>query len=276
VPVRALAIDLDGTLLDRHDHISPRNRAALAAARQQGLQIVIASARWFQIGRDVAAELSRDGCPIDGPIIACSGAQVRRVGDGVDLFDVRIPPEFARAFADVVDDERCIAWAALDDEVVMKLEGDPQSSLPGLRPVPTLAEGVGGRAPRLLLLQGSTACRRVEAELEATWRDRVRFMDSISGAGKRILTLTGAGADKGAALLAACRDLGVSPAEVVAFGDSGNDLPMFAVAGASVAMGQATDDVKAAASYVSTPSADDGVADAVERLLALGPAMFTR
>ena len=276
MPVRALAIDLDGTLLDRHDRISPRNRAALAAAHREGLHVVIASARWFQIGRDVAAELSADDCVVDGPIIACSGAQVRRAqGDG-DLFDVRVPVDFARAFYEVVDHERCIAWAALDDDVAMKLEGDPERTLPGLRAVPSLAEGAGDRPPRLLMLQGSTAAARVEAELAPRWRDRVHFIDSISGHGKRILTLTAAGADKGVALRAACADLGVDPADVVAFGDSGNDLPMFAVAGASVAMGQAADDVKAAASHVSAPAGEDGVAVAVERLLAEGQALFTR
>jgi Cof subfamily protein (haloacid dehalogenase superfamily) len=276
VAVRALAIDLDGTLLDRHDRVSPRNHAALAEARRRGMVVVVASARWFQIGRAVAADLSRDGPVIDGPVIACSGAQVRLVRDDVDLFDVRMPDAFARAFCEIVDDERCIAWAALDDEVVMKLEGTAETTLDGLRQVPSLTEAAAGTPPRMLLLQGATACARVEAELGPIWGERVRFVDSISGAGKRILTLTAAGADKGAALVAACRHLGVDLADVVAFGDARNDLPMFAVAGASVAMGQASDDVRAAASYVAAASADDGVAGAVERLLRDGDAMFRR
>jgi Cof subfamily protein (haloacid dehalogenase superfamily) len=275
VAVRALAIDLDGTLLDRSDEVSPRNRAALADARRRGLHVIIASARWYQIARQVAGQLSVDGPPIEGPVIACSGAQVRRLRDDADLFDERIPPAFATAFAEIVDRQRCIAWAALADEVVMKLEGSSGTTLAGLRQVPQLGDAVSDAAPRMLLLQGTRACELVEAELEPAWGTRVRFTDSVSGHGKRILTLTAANADKGAALLAACADLGVDPSEVVAFGDARNDLPMFSVAGASVSMGQAADGVKAAASYVSGDAADDGVAMAVERLLEQGEAMFT-
>ena len=75
--------------------------------------------------------------------------------------------------------------------------------------------------------------------------DRVHFFDSIGPTGKIILTITASTASKGAALQAACAHLGLQPREVVAFGDAENDIEMFRVAGASVAMGQASDEVKA-------------------------------
>jgi hydroxymethylpyrimidine pyrophosphatase-like HAD family hydrolase len=56
----------------------------------------------------------------------------------------------------------------------------------------------------------------------------------------------------------------------VAFGDSGDDIEMFKVAAASVAMGQAKDTLKAAATWVSAPNDQGGVALAIERLLAGG------
>jgi hypothetical protein len=57
---------------------------------------------------------------------------------------------------------------------------------------------------------------------------------------------------------------------VVAFGDSENDLEMFKVAGASVAMGQADERVKAAATKVTSRHDEDGVARAIDELLATG------
>jgi Cof subfamily protein (haloacid dehalogenase superfamily) len=266
---RGLAIDLDGTLLGRDERVSPRNRAALIAAQAAGLHIVVASARWFQIARQVAAEIAEEQYVVDGPAIACSGAQVRRLGDDVDLLDVRLPPEFAGEFYDIVERERCIAWAALDDEIVMKMEGDAKVDLPGLRQVLSFAP-LHHLAPRMLLVQGTATCARIERELAPIWSDRVRFVESISSQGKRILTLTASGADKGIALRAACADLALDPADMVAFGDAENDLPMFAAAGASVAMGQASEVVRAAASFVSANNVDDGVAVAIERLLADG------
>ncbi len=64
--------------------------------------------------------------------------------------------------------------------------------------------------------------------------------------------------------------MGLQPREVVAFGDADNDVEMFRVAGASVAMGQASDEVKAKATAVTLRNDEAGVARAIERLLANG------
>jgi hydroxymethylpyrimidine pyrophosphatase-like HAD family hydrolase len=85
-----------------------------------------------------------------------------------------------------------------------------------------------------------------------------------------MLTLTAAGADKGAALSVACAEIGISASDVVAFGDAEADIEMFRVAGASVAMGQASEHVKSMATAVTLSNDDDGVAVAIERLLEKG------
>jgi len=98
----------------------------------------------------------------------------------------------------------------------------------------------------------------------------VHFLDSIGPNDKIILTLTAITASKGDALQAACRHLDMDPSQVVAFGDSENDLEMFKIAGASVAMGQADERVKAAATKVTSRHDEDGVARAIDELLATG------
>ena len=85
-----------------------------------------------------------------------------------------------------------------------------------------------------------------------------------------MLTLTGTAAHKGVALAAACRELGIEPSEVVAFGDSDNDLELFRASGASIAMGQSSDEVKAAATMVTVPGWEDGVAAGIAALLKTG------
>jgi hydroxymethylpyrimidine pyrophosphatase-like HAD family hydrolase len=275
VSFRGLAIDLDGTLLDASEHVSARTRAALAAARRAGFAVLLATARWSQLAEEAARELEVDGGSIDGPVIACSGAQVRRLRDDVDLLDLRLPAAFLASLYEICDRARCIAWAALDHDVVVKMEGEPASLPPGLRQVPALADGVQGQAARMVLIQGRDTCATVERELGPDWSAAVRFVESISSAGKPLLTLTATGADKGAALEVACGDVGIAPYEVVAFGDAQNDLEMFRVAGASVAMGQASEMVKSAATTVTATNLDDGVAIAVEALLARGEDAFS-
>lgn len=263
---KALALDLDGTLLTSGEEVSQRNLDALASARAAGMQIILASARWYQLAERVARQV--EAAP---PVVACSGAQVRRLDDGRDLLDLRLPAEFATALYGICDAHRCIATFAFDDDVLVKLDSIPDASLgpPEMRFVRSLAD-TATQQPRIALIQGSDTCRMIEDQLAPAWSDRVHFITSISGHGKPILTLTAMGAHKGIALEVACADLGIETSHVVAFGDSGNDVEMFKVAGASVAMGQADDAVKAAATYVSAPNDQDGVALAIERLLAGG------
>lgn len=70
-------------------------------------------------------------------------------------------------------------------------------------------------------------------------------------------------ADKGKALLAMCEHEGIAPCDTMAFGDGGNDIPIIRQAAIGVAMGNANDEVKAAADYVTTTVDDDGVSQAL-------------
>src|SRR3712207_2059395 len=131
--LQALAIDLDGTLLSPDETVSERNRAAVGAALDAGWKLIVATARWYQLAEEVASIFG-----VQGPVIACSGAEVRRLADGADLFDVRLPREFADDLYAICDNMRCLAWIALDSEVLIKMDGTaPEGSLPhSLRQVP--------------------------------------------------------------------------------------------------------------------------------------------
>ena len=271
--IRALAIDLDGTLLTREETVSERNLRAVEAARAAGLEVILATAGWYQRAERVARPLG-----LLGPAITCSGAEVRRLADGADLMDVRLPAEFAARLYEILDTQRCIAWVALDDVVLMKIEGDinnPALTPPEVRRVSSIAAAADA-PPRMVLVQGSAVTQAIRDTLSGEWSDRVRFITSLSGFAKSILTLTAVGADKGLALAVACRDLGFDPAEVVAIGDADNDIEMFRVAGGSFAMGQASAEVKAAAKAVTGTNQEDGVAQAIDRLLTEGDAVFAR
>ena len=187
-------------------------------------------------------------------------------------------PISARAIGELIETKPCFRsvqevreFSACERvENVSPFEKNGGDILPLTRhPAPQIAAGPLEQ-PRIALIQGTGAVERIRRELEPAWADRVHFMVSISGQGKPILTLTAMGAHKGKALAVACADLGIGVEEVVAFGDSGNDLEMFKVAGASVAMGQADEELKSAATFVSARHDEDGVAVGIERLLELG------
>jgi hydroxymethylpyrimidine pyrophosphatase-like HAD family hydrolase len=89
VPIQLIALDLDGTLLNRNDAISPRNRRAIKAAVHAGVRIVLVTGR----GTDVPARLA-DELKLDLPAICAHGALQRLCADGC------IPREAVLAIGD--------------------------------------------------------------------------------------------------------------------------------------------------------------------------------
>ena len=260
---KAFAIDLDGTLLERED-VPVGNIAPLQRAAEAGVHVMIATARWTQIAERIATEIG-----IKDLIIACSGAQVYDNRRQQDVFDHRLPEAFTQELFQICNSERCIATVTFSNDVRLKLDGEPDTSQMGAEMswVRELAYDAGD-PPRIAAVQGSACIAKIREELEDKYRDQVNIFDSIGPTGRIIVTITAKAATKGAALDAACAELGIEQAEVVAFGDAENDLEMFKAAGAAVAMGQAEEDLKAQADFVTLPNYEAGVGHAVERILA--------
>lgn len=262
---RAFAIDLDGTLL-AGEEVPQANIDALKAAIAEGIYVIIATARWKEKALEVQKLLG-----ISNTLIACSGAQVYDPESGEDVFSARLPEDFTRELFAICNEERCIATITGGNAVRVKLEGEPVKSMMGdeMSWVPQL-EVDPDDLPRIGAIQGSKAVARIKSELQERFAHKVNIFDSIGPTGRIIITITAKIAEKGTALAAACAYLEIEPSEVVAFGDAENDLAMFRYAGAAVAMGQASDDVKDAATFVSIDHEQGGVGHAVTHLLTHG------
>lgn len=262
---RALVFDLDGTLLVGED-LPAANREALLRAKAAGYTIIIATARWVHMAHRIAKQLE-----IDYPVIACSGGQVHDPKLGRDIFDARLPLAFTKELYALCNAQRCIATVTVDEEVLLKLDGEPDPAMlePEMRWV-TQLQTDENNLPRIAAIQGSAVCAQIKSELKTKYAEEVNVFDSIGPSGKLVITITAKSATKGHAVSAACAHLGIDPQQAVAFGDAENDLAMFAVCGASVAMGQASPQIQQAATYVSAANDADGVALAVNRLLELG------
>ena len=261
----ALAIDLDGTLLVGDD-VPEANAEAVKTASAAGLRVVIATARWSHFAVRLGVSLG-----IKDPVIACSGAQVFDPSGPGDVFDRRLPADFTKALYAICNGERCIATVTLGNHVEIKMEGRPDRRhlAEEMRPTDQLHLDENN-LPRIAAIQGSRCGERIRGELGERFGGRVNILDSIGPTGKVILAITARDATKGAALAAACAHMGIEPRRVVAFGDAENDVEMFRLAGASVAMGQADAATQAAATFVSKANTDGGVAHAIQRLLEQG------
>lgn len=262
---KALAIDLDGTLLVGED-LSTENRDAVRAAQDAGLQVIIATARWRHMALRISEEIG-----LHGPIIACSGAEVYLPDGSRDIFDHRLPDAFTRELYDMCNQNRCIATITVDDKVLLKLDGEPDPSLLSeeMQWVRQL-DPVVHSAPRIGAIQGSALVADIKENLLPKWSDQVNLYDSIGPNGKIVITITAKAANKGEALRSACDHLSIDPKNVISFGDAENDIEMFKITGASVAMGQAEDFIKQAATHTTVANTDHGVAKSIQQLLSTG------
>ena len=102
---------------------------------------------------------------------------------------------------------------------------------------------------------------------DAAWRGMEAACPELEIASsiERNLELSAPGVTKGRGLMALAAHLGLTPGQVMAVGDSGNDLTMVQMAGLGVAMANATPDVLAAADVVTGDNNHDGVAQAIEK-----------
>src|SRR6185295_15131427 len=103
--------------------------------------------------------------------------------------------------------------------------------------------------------------------LEERAKEMIGARATIARSQAYYLDITHRLANKGDGIAALARAFGVELAQVAALGDMTNDLPMFARAGLSVAMGQSPGCVRAAAGATATTNEEDGVADAISRFI---------
>ncbi|MEU8773084.1 Cof-type HAD-IIB family hydrolase [Streptomyces sp. NPDC048606] len=266
---RLIATDLDGTLLRDDKSVSLRTVAALAAAEEAGIEVFFVTgrpARWM----DVVA----DHVHGHGLAICANGAAVVDLHAGREFVQVR---ELPRGTAlDVVEALRAAAPGtsfAVERTTGINYEPDypPFFQDPGATIATVeklLQEDLDdGTAPVLKLLAHHGELSP-DAFLELARTAAGQYASITRSSPTALLEVSGLGVSKASTLALCCAERGISPEEVVAFGDMPNDVEMLSWAGTSYAMGNAHPAVIAAASGQTVANNEDGVAIVIEAILA--------
>ena len=275
MPIRLIAVDIDGTLLDSRGNLPARNRRAVRRALDAGVHVVLATGRAFHHAAPTAAELAGDLV-----LIVSNGALTKALG-GDTLASRLLPRATARAVlaalrprhdgvAVIFDrpDARQYTYEGIDwshpqrawyyernrafmtraEPIEAALTGDPVhvSCTGGVEDMRALAADVR-RLP-------------VAGELSLTLTEYPEREFSL-------LDLTAGGCSKGAALASWARRLGIDRRDVMAVGDNLNDLDMLEFAGAPVVMGNAVEPLRARGWPLTAPHDECGLADAIEQAL---------
>ena len=239
--------------------VSERTRSALRRVQESGREVVIVSARAPDWLRPIAADLG-----LDGYALCCNGAVVYELARERLVRHHTLAAEVAERVVQALREAAPgVAFACERESIAIREpEYVPLWAWPDLHPRTDALEFV--RDPVSKLVVQHPELSQVELyELAA----RLCGDDAtVTYSGQRLVEISGAGVTKALALAGVCADLGVDQADVLAFGDMPNDVPMLAWAGRSVAVANAHPEALAAADEVTASNDEDGVALVLERL----------
>ena len=253
-----IALDLDGTLLNTGEHVSPRNRQAIKAALELGIRVVLVTGR----GVDTPIRISKE-LGLNLPVICCHGALTKDFLANRTLGHIPVPLQYAKPMIEFAEKNN-LAIAIYSEERFYRLKGHElfmdDMRGPSWREVNSFAE-VMHTAPTFIRFLGRESVEAMDRRFgdlplhfkHETWLDFVEC------------AVTSRDATKQRALARLCGDFQIPRERVLAIGDSRNDVPMLRWAGMGIAMGNALPEVQQAVRYVTAGNDEDGVALALER-----------
>lgn len=261
--IKLVAVDLDDTLLDESNKVSPHTREVIRQAVEQGVTVTVATGRMYQSAIKFARQLE-----LDVPIITYNGALIKSCLSEEILFEKNIDQETA---GEVLKFFRQRGWyiqSYIDDVLYVEQLNDKARFYQKASEVSAVAIGDKLYTPS----KGPTKLLSIAepAEIDVIWQAvEEQFKDRIyiTKSKPNYLELATLGVNKGHALNFLAKKLNIKCEEVMAVGDSLNDLDMIEYAGWGVAMGNAADRVKQLAQAVTLCNHEDGVAEAIKRFV---------
>ncbi|WP_051533963.1 Cof-type HAD-IIB family hydrolase [Desulfitibacter alkalitolerans] len=257
---KLIAIDLDGTLLNNDLEISPRAAAAIKTAESRGVKVTLCTGRMYASAYPYAQKLG-----INIPLITYNGALVKNSFDGEVLYEKNLPLEEARHVVKICREFDCQLNVYFDDKLYVEKSDYWAKKYAGrvnvpLHEVDDLLKFLKFSPIKLLAMGQEEVLHTIREQLS----DRGLY---ITRSQPHFLEILNPEATKGKGLAAVVKRLAIDRKNVMAIGDNENDIEMFKYAGYAVVMANADDHVKAHADYVTKNNNDDGVAEAIEKLV---------
>ena len=250
--IKAAFFDVDGTLLShKTKQVPPSAIAALEALKAKGIRCIVATGR--QIHQMDA--LPMGGVTFDGYITM--NGQLTMDENRRELYGMPLEGEVLDYARKLFEEKEVPVIFVERDRLYVNAEGQR---------VTEVQTSISSKVPPVGRYEGRNvyqACVYITGEEEAVL-EPIRGKCVVTRWHPGGVDIIASGGGKRTAVERYCRDNGWKPEEIIAFGDSDNDLEMIRYAGIGVALGNAEEEVKAAADYVTADIDDDGVAKALE------------
>ena len=273
---RLLALDIDGTLVNSDHALTEPTRLAVLRAKEAGLEVVLATGRRYSRTLPLVAPLG-----LHVPVITASGALIKDPLDHRTLFVAEFPPPvladwlsithaagyapvlYADSFADGFD-YYCAGIDAAQPELAeflsVNLGSERLCPELHLRPPGGIFAGFAMGTREQMLALEAELIERMGEQLSVHVLRSPRYQGFMC-------EIAPSGVSKWSGVRHLADDWGIAAEEICAVGDDVNDLPMIEGAGLGVAMGNAVDQVKAAADRIAPSNNSNGLVEVVNWLL---------
>jgi Cof subfamily protein (haloacid dehalogenase superfamily) len=278
---RLAAFDMDGTLLNKASQMTEATKEACRKLQQQGCKLVLSTGRTYG-----SAQIPIDQFPFDG--FVCSNGATVLESDGTMVQRILMPnhlvAEAIRTLRQEVlyyelHDTASNRWMVEEDRERLEKMLDEDTSLEGI----SIRKFAFYKLARIIPLQemldmlGDPETQIVKLFI---WHSKPERLDwvreqleplsgqmNVTSSGKHNVELLPQGVSKWEGLLYFCSKWGISPEEVMVFGDAENDREALSHAGYPVAMDNASPEIKALANYIAPHHDEDGVAQFIRTQL---------
>jgi len=266
---RLLVIDIDGTLVDGGGKINEVDKKAIKTAEGKGIRVVLCTGRVVHACRRILEKLE-----LSGHHIYFDGALVTDARSGEELFVWQIENEIVKRmvefsryndiYLELYSSEHFFAERTNWSDAIHK-------DYFGVTPELSSFDTIYGRER---IIKAELVVRdEVEAEqyqrFKEEFKGQLHFSIARSPSFPTIefINITNKQVSKGNAMVKLAEHFGIAKEEVMAIGDGSNDVPLLELAGLSVAMGNARQELKEIADHVTLSVEEGGVAAAIEEFL---------
>lgn len=259
--IKLVLADVDGTLVTQDKVLTDRAIRAVRAVRNRGMRFAVTSGR---PPRGMAMLV--EPLTLDGAIAGFNGGVFTR--PDLSVIEAKfLPEDAARETLQLLLDMGLDPWVYTADEWLIRDKDAPHRDREErtVRFPPRVVKDLGEFVAKAAKITGVSDDLDLVARAEAATQERVGNRATAARSQPYYLDVTHKDANKGFVLDYLCKLYGLDRSEVATLGDQPNDVPMFKGAGVSVAMGQASEAVKAQAKFTTASNEDEGFAKAIEQ-----------
>ena len=250
--IKAIFLDFDGTLFSHvSDMIPDSTLTAINKCRENGVKVFICTGRakremtWFDLR----------GITFDGMILS-NGQVILDENENV-LYENPIQGELLKRMEKIFYDRKQAIYFISNDDIYLNVRNDT---------VVRVQQAVGSEVPEVKEYHGEPiimASAFFDNEEEKEELMSLKDMAEVTLWHQGAVDIVAKGSTKSSGIDIICKEYGIDPKDTIGFGDGENDIPMLNKCGLGIAMGNATDELKKFADYITDSVDEDGIYNAL-------------